>query len=108
MKTLRHSLLLLVLSAFTACSTKPIEYPSGRWYSVQNRPDITFEGNHGSLIAIVHHKTYSGDTCSIVYPVITTNYGFYIQAEGKIHVFYDTEKDALFLSPGGEYERRLQ
>lgn len=106
MKTLRHSLLLLVLSAFTACSIQTADYPSGRWYSVQNRPDITFENDHDTLFAIVHHKTYSGDTCSIAYPVITTSYGFYIQAEGKIHVFYDADEDVLFLSPGGEYERR--
>lgn len=106
MKTLRHPLLLLVLSAFTACSTQPVEYPSGRWYSVQNRSDITFENHHDTLTAIVHHKTYTGDTCAIAYPVITTNYGFYIQAEGRIHVFYNTEEDALFLSPGGEYRRR--
>ena len=106
MKTLRHFLLLLVLLVFTACSNQTADYPSGRWYSVQNRPDITFENEYDSLFAIVHHKTYNGDTCSIVYPVITTNCGFYIQAEGKIHVFYDTEEEVLFLSPGGEYRRR--
>lgn len=106
MKTIRLHLLLLELSALSACSTQPREYPIGNWHSVSNKPDITIVNNSDTLIAIVHHKTYQGDTCSIAYPVTATNYGCSIQAEGKIHVFYNKEEDVLFLSPGGEYRRK--
>ncbi|MBQ0048491.1 MAG: DUF3876 domain-containing protein [Prevotellaceae bacterium] len=105
MKTKTIILSLLSTAIILSCTTQPKIYPHGMWHSTMNRPDITFVQNADTLIAIVHHKIHNGGTCPISYPVMETNHGYYIQAEGRILIHYDANKDELFLSPGGEYKR---
>lgn len=105
MKTKSIIFSMLATATIVSCTTQPCIFPCGTWHSTMNRPDITFVQNTDTLTAIVHHKIYNGGTCPISYPVRETNYGYYIQAEGRILIHYDANKDELFLSPGGEYKR---
>lgn len=85
----------------------PYPVPLGNWQSTLGRADIRFvEKDSGSYSAIVSHRTAEGGVCPIEYPLVRTHYGLHIQAEGRILVSFDPEKDKLFLSPGGTYIRK--
>lgn len=109
-KRLSHKTLSLLsgglLCALVACGG-PSPVPVGNWQSTLGRADIRFvEKDSGAYAAIVAHRIHGGGTCPIEYPVVKTSHGCYIQAEGRIAVSYDPEKDRLFLSPGGTYVRK--
>lgn len=112
-KRLSHKTLSLLsgglLCALAACGG-PSPVPVGDWRSTLGRADIRFvEKDSGAYAAIVAHRIHGGGTCHIEYPVVkTTCQGCYIQAEGRIVVSYDPEKDRLFLSPGGTYVRKRE
>lgn len=99
---------IAVLAANMACSCdRPQQMPVGDWQSCTGRPDLSIlESENGVYSAVVFHKTYYGNVCPVIYPIIRTETEFYIQAEGRIVLSYDIERDNLFLSPGGQYRRK--
>lgn len=96
----------VVLCILTSC-TGPCPVPLGDWQSTLGRADIRFvEKDSGDYSAIVSHPISGGGICPIEYPLLRTPNGFYIQAEGRILVSFDPDRDRLFLSPGGTYIRK--
>lgn len=101
-----HAFATALLCALCACR-EPQPMPTGDWGSDNGRADISIvQDEGGGYSAIVYHRISGGGTCPIAYPVVETAAGAYIQAEGRIVLSFDTEKDALFLSPGGAYHRK--
>lgn len=96
-----------VALCFLASCTGSCPVPLGDWESTLGRADIRFvEKDSGNYSAIVSHRTGEGGVCPVEYPLLRARHGFYIQAEGRILVSFDPEKDRLFLSPGGTYIRK--
>lgn len=79
----------------------PNEIPVGLWYSINGRPAVEIV----EQVRGYFHQTHTGSICPIEYPLVLTSTGMYIQGEGRIIVSYSSEKDQLFLSPGGKYIR---
>ncbi|WP_455628053.1 DUF3876 domain-containing protein [Parabacteroides chinchillae] len=85
--------------------TSSIDYICGNWISIQGRPRISILSTDSGYIAIVHHITVNREKYPIIYPILQTQYGTYIQAEGRIFISYSKKDSTLFLSPGGTYIR---
>lgn len=109
MKRTRMKIIAIAVLAanMVCCSDRLQQMPVGNWQSCTGRPDLSILGSDsGVYSAVVFHKTYYDNVCPVVYPVVRTATGAYIQAEGRIILSYDTGKDELFLSPGGRYCRK--
>lgn len=104
-KSLWLGILILLLGGVFGCGRQPLVVPEGSWRSEGERPDILILKEDDSYVAVVFHRIYGGGVCPVKYPLVCTPTAMYIQAEGRIRVFYDREKDGLFLSPGGAYHR---
>lgn len=98
-------ILILLLGGVFGCGRQPLVVPEGGWRSEGERPDILILKEDSAYVAVVFHRIYGGGVCPVKYPLVCTPTTMYIQAEGRIRVFYDREKDGLFLSPGGAYRR---
>lgn len=97
----------ILASNMAGSCDRPQQMPVGDWQSCTGRPDLSIlESENEVYSAVVFHKTYDGNVCPVIYPVIRTGTGAYIQAEGRIVLSYDIKKDNLFLSPGGQYRRK--
>lgn len=104
------SCVMLLAILFGGCQKKIVEIPKelcGRWSSKLHRSDITLGKDSLGTFAIVHHQTYDGRICPIRYAVQfkSSSIGI-IQAEGHITFYYDENTKSLFLSPGGDYEKK--
>lgn len=104
-KSIRLGILILLVGGVFGCARQPLMVPEGRWRSEGERPDILILKEDSAYVAVVFHRIYEGGVCPIKYPLVCTLTTLYIQAEGRIRIFYDREKDGLFLSPGGAYRR---
>lgn len=100
----RKLLLLPAATFFCIGCNAPQEIPEGYWQSTQDRPALTLKKDSaGNYRAIFHHRTANGHICPIAYPVVHTTAGMYIQAEGRILIYYSSKDNTIFLSPGGPY-----
>lgn len=110
MKNKMISILLAaaLLYLYAGCNT-PQDIPTGCWQSLQDRPSLTLEKDSvGNYRVIVHHRMPDGGVCPVAYHLVRGTNGMYIQAEGRILVYYSSKDNILFLSPGGTFYLKKQ
>lgn len=107
LKRIRRPLSIVVLAVLSSCHPSS-QLPIGNWHSDSRRTDISIhQKTDGTCFAIVYHRIHGGGICPVEYPIVCTAFGTYIQAEGRILISYDADKDTnvMYLSPGGTYHR---
>ena len=107
--------LILLLSAVTVAlafviscketNADKLEKMRGDWVSTGSKPPFTLSEENGQYRVTVIKKSYAGSTRTETYLIRETDGYFFIETGLAVMLTYDTEKDRIHLSPGGQYKR---
>lgn len=101
-------LVVAVMAAFASCketNADRLEKMRGEWVSVGSKPPFTLSQENGQYRVTVMKKGHSGNTRTETYLIRETDGYLFIETGLAVMLTYDTDKDRIHLSPGGEYKR---
>ena len=96
----------LTLSACSQSKGYDMEKMRGDWISTENRPGMTvFKNGSQYQITVYRRGNHSGKVFPATYLLTQSGEQVFIEAGFHRIVSYDSKKDRLVLSPGGEFIR---